>query len=220
MERRKPTVTIIDYGMGNILSVTRAFEHCGATVYLARTAREVAEAHHLVIPGVGAFGDGMAALGQLGLVPSIVSHHKKQLPLLGICLGMQMMLESSDEFGVHQGLGLIAGTVNAIPKVSPQTGPHKVPHLGWVPLKQNGRGWSGTALENTNPGESVYFMHSFMATPESTGTSCLALADYNGIAIGAAVQAGETIGCQFHPEKSGPVGLAILSMFLKRGQAA
>lgn len=210
-------VTIVDYGMGNLLSVTRAVAHCGARPRIAEGADDVAKAEWLILPGVGAFADGMAGLRQRGMVEALADYAAKGRPLLAICLGMQMLLDESEEFGPCKGLGIIPGRVEAIPATSGDGTPHKVPHIGWADLRLpedavNGD-WSGTVLKGLEAGVSTYFVHSFTAMPESPRHR-LADADYNGRRIAAAIHRDNVYGTQFHPEKSGPAGLRIMDNFL------
>lgn len=210
----KHKVTIIDYGVGNIFSVCRAFEHCGAEVLLTDCIKDIQTAERLVLPGVGAFVDGMAGLRSRNLIEPIKQYAATGRPFLGICLGMQMLLDSSEEFGLHEGLGLISGKVKAIPSTGVDGKPHKIPHIGWNELlvSENAR-WSSTIFENVSPGSSVYFVHSFEVVPQLQVTR-LADSNYNGRVICAAVRSGSVFGCQFHPEKSGVVGLEIINSFL------
>jgi len=211
------SVTIIDYGMGNLLSVSRAFAHCGAQPVLTATPEGIRAAERLVLPGVGAFADGMAGLRERGLIDPIREHAAGGKTFLGICLGMQMMLDSSEEFGSHAGLGLIPGRVVAIPPTGVDGKPHKIPHIGWNGLVPSSvaTAWNGTVLEGIRPGAAAYFVHSFTAVPVDPAhrlADCL----YNGRVIAAVIRAGEVYGCQFHPEKSGEVGLDIVRDFLRR----
>lgn len=210
-----PTVTIIDYGIGNMLSVARAFAHCGAEVRLSGTPEGILAAERLVLPGVGAFADGMAGLHELHLVDAVRRYAACGRPFLGICLGMQMMLDSGEEFGDHRGLGLIPGKVVAIPPTATDGTPHKIPHIGWnrLELPTPGADWRGTVLEGVVPGAAAYFVHSFTAVPADPGYR-LADCHYNGRLIAAAIRSGNLYGCQFHPEKSGEVGLAIIRNFI------
>jgi glutamine amidotransferase len=205
-------VGIIDYGVGNLLSVQRAFEKCGATVRLLHTADEVLAAPRLVLPGVGAFGDGMAGLHSRGLIDPIREYAASGRPLLGICLGMQMLFGVGEEYGTHEGLGLIPGRVVGIPPVSAGGLPHKIPHIGWNAIR--GPGWQGTILEDLRQGESFYFVHSFMGVPRD-GSARLADTDYNGQRILAVVRQRNVMGCQFHPEKSAGNGLALVGRFCR-----
>jgi len=211
----KPVVTIIDYGVGNIFSVCRAFEHCGAEVRLCDSEREILQAERLVLPGVGAFADGMAGLRSRNLIEPINQFAGTGRPFLGICLGMQMLMESSEEFGLQQGLGLIPGKVVAIPSTGDNGVPHKIPHIGWNELLISETNRVGTIFDNTSSGSAVYFVHSFHVVPKFS-QSRLADCDYNGRMICAAVRSDSIYGCQFHPEKSGEIGLTIIKSFLDK----
>jgi len=210
-------VSIVDYGMGNLFSVSRALEHCGATPVLVSKPADIENAQHLVLPGVGAFADGMAGLRALNLIEPLQRYAASQRPFLGICLGMQMMMDWSEEFGRHEGLGIIAGGVIPVSPRDAAGAPHKVPLIGWSSLEipSHRNGWDGTVLHATKPGAATYFVHSFMAAPEQE-TDLLANTDYGGVKVCAAVSRGQISGCQFHPEKSGEVGLGILKAFLAR----
>ncbi len=206
-------VTIIDYGIGNLLSVRRAFEHVGAEVEMASLPKEVLRAKRLVLPGVGAFADAMAELEKRGLVEAIREYCRDNRPFLGICLGMQMMLESSEEFGFHEGLGLISGNVVEIPPIGVNGEKCKIPHVGWGELLSTGNDWKNSILEGIAEFSSVYFVHSFTAKTRYL-ENCFAKCDYNGIGLLAVIRAGNLYGCQFHPEKSGEIGLQIIRNFL------
>ena len=210
-----PTLTIVDYGRSNLLSVQRALEYCGAAVEYASTPEQVFAAGALVLPGVGAFADGMNLLRKSGLARAVCTRARQGVPLLGICLGMQFLFDSSSEGGITPGLGLLPGTVQAIPAHSTQGQPLRVPHIGWAPLypAQQREGFSGSTLETIPAKSQVYFVHGYRAMPARQADR---LADtlYGGHRICAAVQRGNITGVQFHPEKSGEVGLAILHTFL------
>lgn len=207
---------IVDYGRGNLYSVSQALEQCGAGVVLATTPDELKDADRVVLPGVGAFGAASADLARCGLDQALLAFADTGRPLLGICLGMQLMFEWSEEFGHHHGLGLFPGHVAAIPATAADGRPHKVPHIGWNELVPPSApdGWAGTILGDIAPGASVYFVHSFRGIPRD-GSDRLADCIYNGQRITAAVHRGSIWGCQFHPEKSGETGLRILSRFLR-----
>lgn len=209
-------ISIIDYGLSNLLSVQHGFSHFGAETELIHTPEQVLAAKALVLPGVGAFRDGMAGLERLGLIGPIRQKAAEGTPLLGICLGMQMLFEESEEFGLHQGLGLIPGRVVRIADTDTQGNPLKVPHISWAPLLPGGgRGdFSDSALAGVTPGQECYFIHSYGAKPTNPA-DCLAVTAYGGREICAAAARGSVVGCQFHPEKSGPVGLSILEEFLR-----
>jgi glutamine amidotransferase len=209
-----PEVAIIDYGAGNLLSVQRGFEHCGAKVTLTSEPEKILAASRVVLPGVGAFGNAMKALHNLGLVEVIRELEKKQIPLLGICLGMQLLLEESEEFGITVGLGLIPGRVLPVPKLTESGEMLKIPHIGWSALLEPDglNGWNGTLLHDNHPGDSAYFVHSFMAVPTDPYHR-IADCKYGGHSIAAVIGRGHITGCQFHPEKSGEIGLKILRRF-------
>lgn len=215
MSPQENTVVLIDYGIGNIFSVTRALEAAGATVLATDDPNAVAQAQRIVLPGVGAFGDCMAELERRQLTGPILNHAASGRPLLGICVGMQMLMRTGEEFGVRPGLGLINGTVRQIAPVAPNGSPRKRPHIGWAGLlnPEGARGWDGTLLAGTAEGTPVYFLHSFAAVPADPA-HCLAEVDYGGERLCAAVRRDNIAGCQFHPEKSGPSGLAVLRAFL------
>lgn len=209
-------VAVIDYGVGNLLSVERAFLHCGAAVDVTSDPTRILAARRVVLPGVGAFADGMGALQTRGLAGVVHEVAGRGTPLLGICLGMQMLLDASEEFGETAGLGLIAGRVVPVPDRDLTGAPQKIPHIGWnglLPPAQTS-GWTGSLLEGIAAGESVYFVHSFMAQPVDP-RHCLADCLYGGVAVSAAVRRDNIMGCQFHPEKSGEVGLRVLRNFLQ-----
>lgn len=210
-----PEVTIIDYGVGNLLSVKRGFEHCGAKVIMTANPDEILRASLVVLPGVGAFGNAMQALKTLGLIQVIQELAEIGTPLLGICLGMQLLLEESSEFGKNKGLGLIPGEVIPIPHQSKVGHIQKIPHIGWSKLHPSSPSlnWEASLLKNVSPGEAVYFVHSYMALPEDLN-SRVADCSYGGHSISAVIEKNNIYGCQFHPEKSGEVGLKILRSFI------
>jgi glutamine amidotransferase len=212
----KPRATIVDYGSGNLLSVERALEHCGAEVLFARTPADIVSADILILPGVGAFADGMQGLRERGFVEPIQQHALSAKPLLGICLGMQMLATSSCEFGEHAGLGLIRGRVVQIPGQTVAGERQKIPQIGWATLKMppNRSDWSETLLANAGPAASMYLVHSFYFRPDDPA-DVLANYVYGGHAITAAVKRGNITGVQFHPEKSAKSGLGLLAAFLR-----
>jgi len=211
----KPTVAVIDYGVGNLLSVSRGLEHCGAKVVVTSTPEVILSATRVVLPGVGAFANGMAELGKNGLDQVVLEVAASNTPLLGICLGMQMLFDESEEFGDTRGLGLIPGKVITIPSTTLDNQPQKVPHIGWNSLQvASGRkNWRNTLLGAIKPGDAVYFVHSYMVSP-SDSEDLLADCYYGGRPVAAAVERSNICGTQFHPEKSGKVGLEILKNFL------
>ena len=211
----KNEVVIIDYGIGNILSVQQGFEEIGIHTIVTSNVKIIEQANHLVLPGVGAFEKAMQALHNLKLVNAIVKVAKQGVPLLGICLGMQMLLDESDEFGVTQGLGLIPGRVEKFPIGKNDHNPIKVPQINWHELVPSISkiAWKNSLLNNQRPNDAVYFVHSFVAKPLNNNHI---LADYicGGNRVPAVIVKDNIMGCQFHPEKSGKVGLDILNFFM------
>lgn len=208
-------VVVIDYGMGNLLSVQRGLEYCGATVRVTNDHRVILGAERVVLPGVGAFAQGMDELKKQGLDAVVLEVANRNVPLLGICLGMQMLLDESEEFGLTRGLGLISGRVIPVPVQDSAGRPQKIPHIGWnaLILPKGRTGWDQTLMHDVKVGEDVYFVHSFMANP-SNQNHRVADCVYGGVSVSAAVRRENIFGCQFHPEKSGAVGLKILKRFL------
>ncbi len=197
-------MVIVDYGVGNLFSLSSSLKAVGATVEISGDKEVIKKADKLILPGVGAFGDAVSKLVDSGLFDVLKQRAKDGVPLLGICLGMQLLFEKSFEFGEHEGLGLIKGEICPIkPDVDSSL---KIPHIGWNALKlvkQDG------ILKNVNDGDHVYFVHSFYA---KNCADVSATTEY-GTTITASVSNGNVYGCQFHPEKSGEVGLKILKAF-------
>lgn len=205
-------VTIIDYGMGNIFSVASAFEHAGAEVQLSSKPEDIAKAERLILPGVGAFADGMQELNNRNLIPAIYKFVTGDKPMLGICLGMQMLFDSTEEFGIHDGLGIIGGNVRVIPEQKRDGSRRKIPHIGWnkiLPAQS-----SDPLISGINPEFYYYFVHSFSAVPQSPEV-LIADCDYEGYKIAALVRKNMVWGSQFHPEKSSNCGIEIIKNFLK-----
>ena len=209
-----PEVTIIDYGVGNLLSVKRGFEHCGAKVVLTSDPNIILASQRVVLPGVGAFPNAMYALQKLNLVSVIKELGQLGTPLLAICLGMQLLMDESLEFGLNLGLGLIPGRVVAVPEKTVAGTSLKIPHIGWSSLYNSCEdiNWTGTLLQENEVGDPVYFVHSYMAQPTNP-INQVAHAMYGGHRISAVISKDRITGCQFHPEKSGDLGLKILRKF-------
>ncbi len=209
----KTTITMIDYGASNIRSAQKAFEHIGANVVLTADPNVVRKADKLVLPGVGAFGSGMAGLHEHNLPAAIQESVQQGVPFLGICVGMQLMFDTGYEMGTHQGLGLIPGKVIRFPDTlqSPIPNPQslKIPHIGWNQLDP---AWESPLIANTKKGEYAYFVHSYYCEPKEA-TAVLAWTDY-GFPFAAIVAKENVYGLQFHPEKSQTVGLNILQNFV------
>lgn len=195
-------VGIIDYGVGNLFSLRSSFAAIGVEAFVSGDAGELAKADRLILPGVGAFGDAAEKLRATGLDAFVREQAAAGKPLMGICLGMQLLFERSYEYGDHEGLGLLKGQVVGMSGRLPEG--LKIPHMGWNALKLT------KPAKLLEEGSYVYFVHSFYA--ENCEDSIAAVTDY-GIPITAAVEKGNIFGCQFHPEKSGNVGLAILKKF-------
>lgn len=207
------TTVIIDYGLSNLLSVKRAVEYCGETARISDDPECIETAERLLLPGVGAFADGMRGLFEKGLDTAIKNSVGRGVPLMGICLGMQMLFEKSEEFGEHEGLGLIRGNIVRIPDLDTQAERQHVPNIGWHPVMFKSR----SPLFSSFPKRSqVYFVHSYEAKPADE-REVLATYEYGGRQICAAAVSGtgNVVGCQFHPEKSGQAGISIIDSFLK-----
>ena len=199
-------VAIIDYDAGNIKSVQKAIEYLGEDVIITRDPEVILNASRVILPGVGAFGDAMEKLHKYNLVDVIKEVVKKEIPFLGICLGLQLLFEKSDETPGVQGLGILKGEI----KRRPDNGELKIPHIGWNSLSypNKGRLYDGISEESY-----VYFVHSYYLEAEDKNI-VVATTEY-GTTIHASVEQGNVFACQFHPEKSSSVGLKILDNFLK-----
>ena len=195
-------IAIIDYGMGNLHSVSKAVERLGHQAVVTSSPETILRAEGAILPGVGAFGDAMRNLRDSGLDETVRKFHASGRPLLGICLGMQLLFSESEEYGPHRGLGLLPGRVVRFPN------DRKVPHMGWNELKFVR---PDPLLEGMRPGY-VYFVHSYHALPEEPG-DLIAVTDYGG-PVTAIVGRGNLYGMQFHPEKSGTLGMALLERFV------
>ena len=208
-------IAVVDYGIGNLLSVARALEHCGAEVIVSSDPKALSSARAMVLPGVGAFADGMAGLARRGLDKVVVDFAASGKPLLGICLGMQMLASIGEEFGEHRGLNLIPGRVTRIPVNNAAGIPHKVPHVGWADLEApfGIEPWRNSVLSGLGEHQAIYLTHSFAVHPDDR-QDLLATYRSHDITVTAAIRRGNITGVQFHPEKSAHVGLQILRNFL------
>ncbi len=199
-------VAIVDYGVGNLFSLASSFAFVGQEAVITSSADVIRSADRILLPGVGAFSDAAKKLEESGLVPVILEECKKGKPLLGICLGMQLLFEKSYEYGEHKGLGLIPGSIRPIADViDPQL---KIPHIGWNALNLVGK--PSPIFRYLKEGDYVYFVHSYYAT--DCEEYVVANTEYS-VPLTAAVQNKNVFGCQFHPEKSGETGLSILRAF-------
>ena len=199
-------VAIIDYGVGNLFSLKSSFAEIGEEAIVTDDPEKLKKADRLILPGVGAFGDAAAKLRESGLDKVLLQEVAKGKPLMGICLGMQMLLDVSFEYGEHKGLGLIPGEIRPIAGVIPEDLP--IPQIGWNALRIKGE--KHPIFKYVNDGDHVYFVHSYYGA--NCDESVIADTEY-GAYLTAAVAKANVCGCQFHPEKSGKVGLAILKAF-------
>ena len=199
-------IAIVDYGVGNLFSLKSSLAAIGAEAVVTGEAEVLRRADKIILPGVGAFGDAADKLLATGLDSVVLDEAQSGKPLMGICLGMQLLFDKGYEYGEHAGLGLIPGEVRPIAEVIPAD--YKIPHIGWNALRFTGR--TSPLFRYIKEGDCVYFVHSFYAA--NCDESVIATAEY-GAELTAAVQRGNVCGCQFHPEKSGKVGLNILRAF-------
>ena len=198
-------IVIVDYGVGNLFSLKSSFKAIGVDAICSGDKQVIEKADKIILPGVGAFEDASNKLFSSGLASVIVNQVKKGVPLLGICLGMQLLFDKSFEYGEHKGLGLISGEIRPISEVLPPE--LKIPHIGWNALKFTKK---SNLFKYISDGDCVYFVHSFYGA--NCNESVIATTEY-GAELTASVQKGNVYGCQFHPEKSGDVGLKILKAF-------
>lgn len=227
MCRPESQVVIIDYGMGNLFSIKRALEYLGGSAVISFEPSVISSAKRAILPGVGAFGDGMENLRKRNLIEPIKEFVRSGKPFLGICLGMQLLMAEGEEFGLHKGLDLVPGKVKRFPDSSTQGQIYKIPHVGWnsivMPLwakktightkSRDGCRWKGTIMDKIEEGAFMYFVHSYTAIPEFP-QHLLAETNYGGNRFCSALRMDNLSGCQFHPEISGEVGLRVIREFL------
>ena len=202
-------ITIIDYGVGNLFSLSSSLSYLGLENKVSRDPEDLRKADHIILPGVGAYGDAIAKLRGSGMAEPLLDEAKAGKPIMGICLGMQLLFDKSYEYGEHQGLGLIPGVMADLKEDIPAN--LKVPHMGWNSLHLNRP--DDPLLAGVREGDFVYYVHSFYAT--GCGEALAASSDYGGVTVAGAVRRGSVCGTQFHPEKSGEVGLQMLRNFAK-----
>lgn len=206
-------VVVIDYGIGNVFSVCNALREVGCDVNLTGNLAEIRNADRVILPGVGAFKRAMEALDKAGLADTIRAYVETGRPFLGICIGMQVLMERSSEFGAHSGLGFFKGSVERISETNSDGKRVRVPHIGWSPLVEENR-WAGTALVDMSAKEdAVYFVHSYHCQPTDPA-HLLASTVYDGVRVTAAIHRDNITGVQFHPERSGTVGQKTLRAFV------
>lgn len=204
-------INILDYGAGNILSISRAFEYCGATTKIITNIEDLKNVKNIVIPGVGSFPNAMKLIKSKNFFSILTDLNKQKIPIMGICLGMQILFDFGEEFGINKGLGFIEGSVVKIP-IDNKGSRRIIPNIGWEKL--NFREEKSIMIEN-NLIPNVYFVHSYMAMPYYK-KHILASINYEGLDVVAAVEKDNLFGCQFHPEKSGNVGLCFIKHFIKK----
>jgi imidazole glycerol-phosphate synthase subunit HisH len=204
------SVAILDYGLGNLFSLAQACRHVGAEPAITQSRSDLAGATAVILPGIGAFGNAMKALAQLDLIGPLRDLAAAGKPLMGVCLGMQLLFERSEEFGDHDGLGILPGEVRRFPD---SVG--RIPAIGWQRVTAaGGRSLTGTPLAALTPQRNhFYFLHSYYGCPGNPADA-LALSTYGNLEYCCAVLRGSVFGCQFHPEKSGPDGLRIIRDFV------
>jgi len=205
-------VAVVDYGLGNLFSIRQACEHAGMTVQITGEATELAAADALLLPGVGAFADAMQALNERGLADPIRDIAAAGKPLIGICLGLQLLMGESHEFGIHPGLGLIAGTVERLADdiADTVTGRTlKVPQVGWNQIRRpDGVDWQGGVYDGLGDGAYMYFVHSYYVKPDDPAV-VLSTVGFGEVEVCSSVLIGNIYACQFHPERSGSQGLLV-----------
>ena len=210
-------VVVVDLEIGNLLSIVRGLEYCGAKVKVTSDPEVILNSSHVVLPGDGAFKFAMDQIKKRNLLNTLKSFNKSKSNLLGICIGMQILFDESSEFETTEGLGLIAGKVIPIPKKGTKGERLLLPHMGWNNLyeAENFNSWNKTLLEDNKKMDEMYFIHSYMVVP-SDSSHRVADCFYGGHKISAVVMRNNIVGCQFHPEKSGKIGLKILKKFIEK----
>ena len=206
------SIVVVDYGIGNVKSIINAFENQGQKVILSNNKDVILNADGVVLPGVGAFSHGMNNLKKYDLIDVIKDYASNGRPFLGICLGMQMLLEESEEFGNTKGIGLIKGKVIKLPvDVSKKI---KLPHISWNEIKLKNIDWNNTIFDNIKNNSDMYFVHTFVAKPDNDN-EILSTTNYFDVDFCSSLKKDNIYGCQFHPEKSGDIGLKIIRNFIK-----
>jgi imidazole glycerol-phosphate synthase subunit HisH len=216
MSNEPVQVAIVDYGMGNLFSVRQACERTGMQPSITNSKKLISDASAVILPGVGAFGDAMQILDRLDLVRVLQDFAATGRPMAGICLGMQLLMTESYEFGRHRGLGLINGEVVRLPETKQGNKKLKVPNIGWSRIySAANRPWDGSLLEGLPDGAFMYFVHSYYPKPGADDVK-LSFSRYGEFEFCSSVEKGNIFGCQFHPERSGTHGLSIYKRLAAR----
>ena len=202
-------VVMVDYGVGNTRSIKNAFSSFGVDVQLTKRHDEILNADGLILPGVGAYSHGMSNLHEYGLVETLRTYAELDKPLLGICLGMQLLMDESEEFGLTKGLGIIPGKVIKLGFEETV----KLPHVSWTSINTKNICWDNTILSGMDSGEDAYFVHSYVAVPDND-MDILSVSNYGSTEFCSTINKGKVFGCQYHPEKSSFMGLKIINNFI------
>lgn len=216
MPDNKPLVGIVDYGLGNLFSIERALKHIGARPVITDQGDSILSCSRIILPGVGAFPDAMRGLEERNLTAVIKEAVNRRIPLLGICLGMQLLMSRGEEFGDSLGFDFIKGKAVRFQEPKTREDYFKIPHIGWNSLRfpDKGKGsWEKTILEGLEEGAFMYFVHSYIVVPDDP--SCVvAMTEYGEDKFCSVISSGNIAGCQFHPERSGEAGLSIYKRFV------
>jgi len=204
-------IVVIDYDIGNVRSILNALKKVGINAILSRSREDIMNANGVILPGVGAFSHGMKNLHKYLLVDILKDYAATNKPLLGICLGMQMLLEESEEFGLTKGIGLIPGRVIKLPTQDKEN--EKLPHVSWNEIKPKNIKWDNTILDNIEAGSDMYFVHSYITIPDEEN-NILSITEYSKYDFCSSIKKDNIYGCQFHPEKSAFLGLRIINNFI------
>lgn len=202
-------VVLVDYGLGNLFSISQAIEHVGFKPIISSCKEDLLSATHLILPGVGAFGDAMENLQKLDLISPLIEKIDSGTPLLGVCLGMQLLFEESEEHGINKGIGCIKGSIHRFPDTIERE-KLRVPNIGWLGIEHNER---SVLLNGVKSGSYMYFVHSYFASPTNRD-DILTYTTYQGFEYCSSVQKNNIYAFQFHPEKSGPIGINIYKNFI------
>lgn len=206
-------VVIVDYQLGNLFSVQQACRHCGTDALVSSDNKLISSADAIILPGVGAFPQAMQNIQKLELFDTLIEFAKSGRPLMGICLGLQLLFSTSDEFGITGGLNIIEGTVKKLSSTNTQD-KIKVPHISWNKVRQSANNWESTPLSGLADGVYQYFVHSFYVEPINSDL-ILSTTDYQGLTYCSSIMKDNIFACQFHPEKSGKNGLKVYSNWLR-----